>query len=356
MPPLADAHQFRSAADSHPIDRAVLARYLERNGLHLDDDVEILQFATGLANINYRLSIAGRLVVLRRPPDGELPPGAHDMRREHRVLARLHQALALAPQGLHLCEDTSVIGVPFQIIEYRPGLIIKGGASPHLDGKPDVCADLARMLVETLAAIHAVDVTAVGLEDFGRPEGFIARTIAGWRSRAGRLEPSRATMHLVSEIGDWLTAQRIVDRRPTLLHSDFKLDNVILDPETLAPRAIVDWDMATRGDPLFDLATLLSYWTQAEDPECMHRLDQMPTAMSGFPTRNEIVAMYAEATGIDVSDIPALRVLAIYKLAVVFLQLFALYGTGADARPLYAGFDRLGEDILLFAKDAAADA
>ena len=246
-----------------------------------------------------------------------------------------------------------VLGVPFQIIEYRPGLVIKGDDRSLLDRHPQRCAELGRTLVSTLVSIHNVDVAAIGLEDFGRPAGFVARAIAGWRGRAERLQPVPTTATLAHELGDWLDRQPIADRRPTLLHSDFKLDNTILDPQTLEPRAVVDWDMSTRGDPLFDVATLLSYWTEPGDPECMQRLAQMPTSASGFPTRNEIAELYSSLTGIDLSDLPVLRVLAMYKLAVVFLQLHALYGVGPTANPKYAGFDKLGEDLLLFARDVA---
>ena len=348
-----DQHRFKSAAESHPIDRGGLSAHLASVGLHLDEDVEIRQFATGLANINYRLSVDGMLAVLRRPPPGDLPPGAHDMKREHHILSRLHKAHPLAPQSLHLCQDTSVLGVPFQIIAYRPGLVIKGDDKSQLEGDPQRCAALADMLVSTLVSIHRVDVDAIGLGDFGRPDGFIDRAITGWRGRAERLEPVASTAALVDEIGSWLNAQSVANRAPTLLHSDFKLDNLILDPETLQPRAVVDWDMGTRGDPLFDLATLLSYWSQADDPECMHRLAQMPSTARGFPTRSEVVDSYAAMTGVDVSDFPVIRVLAMYKLAVVFLQLHALYGRGSNADPRYVEFDKLGEELFLFARDVA---
>ena len=344
--PTADQHLFKPAAESQPIDRARLAEYLTSVGLHLDDDVEIRQFATGLANLNYRLSIDGQLAVLRRPPPGDLPPGAHDMKREHHILSRLHEAHPLAPPSLHLCEDTAVLGVPFQIIAYRPGLVIKGDDKSNLEGHPERCAALGDMLVSTLVSIHRIDVEAIGLGDFGRPDGFIDRAVRGWRGRAQRLQPVASTAALVEEVGNWLDAQSVAARPPTLLHSDFKLDNLILDPETLQPRAIVDWDMGTRGDPLFDLATMLSYWSQADDPECMHRLAQMPTTAPGFPSRSEVVDSYAAMTGVDVSDFPVIRVLAMYKLAVVFLQLHALYGRGPDADPRYAGFDQLGETVV----------
>lgn len=355
QPGAADAHVFRAAADSAPIDRDRLAAYLDGIGLPLEASEPIVQFGTGLANINYRLTAGGQRLVLRRPPGGDLPPGAHDMAREHRILSRLWQALPLAPRSLHLCEDRSIIGVPFQLIEYRPGLVIKGDDRRRFDGRPDVAARTGRMLIETLVAVHRVDAAAVGLDDLGRPEGFIDRAIKGWRGRAERLDLAPDVRTLTGEIAEWLSAQPIRPRAPTLLHSDFKLDNLIVHPETLDPVAIVDWDMGTRGDPLFDLATLLSYWAEPGDPACMHDMKQLPTAAPGFPSRNEVVAAYAKATGTDVSDYPVLRVLAMFKLAVVLLQLDALWRRGAAKGDDYAGLARIAAELLVFASDVARD-
>jgi len=348
-----DAHSFKPSDHSHPIERQRLAAYLSSVGLTTDPDAPIEQFATGLANINYRLVVNGSPAVLRRPPEGDLPPGAHDMAREHRILSRLNDALPLAPRSFHLCEDETIIGAPFQIIEYRPGLVIKGDDRSRLDSHPERCAQLGMTLVETLVAIHRVDTAAIGLDALGRPDGFIARAIKGWRGRAERLEPAPATRACAVEIGAWLEQQSFATRAPVLLHCDFKLDNVILDPETFAPRAVIDWDMGTRGDPLFDLATLLSYWTEPDDPECMHRLKQMPTTAPGFPRRAEIVESYAKLTGADVSDFHAHRVLAMFKLAIVFLQLHALRGMGPERGPLYATFDALAHDLLEYTHDVA---
>jgi aminoglycoside phosphotransferase (APT) family kinase protein len=349
-----DAHVFRAAGDAFPIDRERLGAYLAGIGLPIDPAEPVLQFGTGLANINYRLKAGGRMLVLRRPPDGELPPGAHDMSREHRILSRLWRALPLAPESVHLCEDRSVIGVPFQLIEYRPGLVIKGDDRRHFEGRPDVARQTGRMLIETLVAIHAVDADAVGLGDLGKPDGFIERARKGWTGRAERLDLAPQTAVLVRENSAWLEKQRVQTRKPTLLHSDFKLDNLIVEPETLRPVAIVDWDMGTRGDPLFDVATLISYWTQEGDPDCMHDMRQLPTAAPGFPTRDKVVAEYARLTGRDVSDFPVLRVLAMFKLAVVLLQLHALWKRGAAKGDDYARFERIATDLLVFAKDAAA--
>lgn len=348
---MSDAHIFRRADEAQPMDVGRLEDYLASRGMRLDTEQEILQFATGLANINYRARIDDRDVVLRRPPDGDLPPGAHDMKREHGVLSRLSKVFAPAPDSMHLCEDVDVIGVPFQIMEYRPGRVIKGDDSSFVGDDPARARRMGEMLVDTMTALHHVDVSAAGLADLGRPEGFLERAVAGWRRRADRLDPQADMRRLSEEIGNWLEAQSFQERDPTLLHCDLKLDNCILDPETLELRAVVDWDMGTRGDPLFDLGTLMSYWTEADDPVCMHQMAQMPTAAPGFQSRSEIVAQYARKTGHDVSDFPAVRVLCMFKLATVFHQLFATYGRGTDAQSDYIAFEQLAHDMYAFTHD-----
>ena len=339
-----DGHSFRSSEGTVPIDRSALAGWLAGVGRALDRDLPIRQFASGLANINYLIHAGGGRLVLRRPPSGDLPPGAHDMAREHRVLSRLGDAFPLAPRSLHLCQDAAVIGVPFQIIEYREGTVIKGDDRARL-GDSDVCRRLGLAMVETLAKLHAVDAGAVGLGNFGKPEGFTRRQIAGWKSRGERIADG-GTKALVDEIVAWLERQPVRERAPVLLHCDLKLDNMILAPNSLEPVAVVDWDQSTRGDPLFDLATTLSYWTEPGDPQVMHTMAQMPTAAPGFPTRAEAVAEYTRLTGTDVSDLEIYRVLAMLKLAVVFLQLHQLFVRGATTDARYAGFGVLARDLL----------
>lgn len=340
----ATGHTFREAATTVPIDRDRLAAWLDAAGLPLDPEAPIRQFASGLANINYLIHARGQRFVLRRPPSGELPPGAHDMAREHRVLSRLGDAFPLAPRSVHLCEDKSVIGVPFQIIEFREGVVIKGDDRSRL-GDPAVCSRVGHKMIETLAKLHAVDPAEVGLNGFGKPEGFTKRQIAGWKGRAERIADG-PTKRVTDEIAAWLEVQPVRDRLPVLLHSDLKLDNMILAADTLAPVAVVDWDQSTRGDPLFDLATTLSYWTEPGDPPVMHMMAQMPTAAPGFPTRAEAMVAYARLTGRDVSDIKLFRVLAMLKLSVVFLQLHQLWVRGETKDPRYAGFGDLARDLL----------
>ncbi|HVB67345.1 MAG TPA: phosphotransferase family protein [Acetobacteraceae bacterium] len=342
----------RPAADSVPLDWARVRTHLAAHGLRLDDDPPPRQFAGGLANLNYLIGIDGQPAVLRRPPLGPVPPGSHDMAREHRILSRLADALPVAPRSLHLCTDPEVIGAPFQILEYRPGLVIRATLPEPLAGRPEAGARLSEVLLETLAAIHAVDTAAIGLDDLGRPQGFLGRAVAGWRKR-GLAAQEDGTEALHREIGAWLERHERPDGAPTLLHNDFKLDNLILDPHDLSAVAVVDWDQGTRGDPLFDLATLLSYWVHPDDPPAMHDMAQMPADQPGFLTRTQAVERYAALTGRDVSDFLFHRVLGMYKLAVIFLQLGLRFRTGATTDPRYAAFTGIGSGILDFTFEIA---
>lgn len=340
---------------SQPLNTVAVAARLLRDGWHLDTTFSPRQFAGGLANLNYLIRLNDDWAVLRRPPSGPLPPGANDMGREHRILSALWRGLPLAPRSLYLCTDASVIGVPFQILEFRSGITLRGDSVHPLTPSPALGSVLSETLVATLAQIHSVDLEGLGLGTLGRPEGFFERQVNGWLGRAehvldGGLPPA------ARKIAEWLrTCAAPCDDRPVLLHSDFKLDNLMLDPDTFRATTVVDWDMGTRGPAMFDLATMLSYWTQADDPDCMHRLAQMPTALPGFMGREEVVAAYARVTGRDVSDIRSWRVLAILKLAVVFLQLHRRYVVGETTDSRYSSFGQLGNELFDFALAVAQE-
>lgn len=342
--------ELLSSAETVPVDWNRLAHYLQGQGLVFDPAQSIRQFAGGFANRNYMIVVDGRTIVLRRPPDGDLPPGAHDMSREHRILSRLTNALSFVPKSFHLCESRDVIGVPFQLIEYRAGIVVRGTDMSPAASHGDAPARLCEMLVTTLASLHQVDARSVGLEDLGKPEGFIARAIAGWSKRGG-LVAEVQTQSVIGDISSWLGRQRFRARDATILHCDFKLDNLILNPSDLSPVALIDWDMGTRGDPLFDLATLLSYWAEPGDPPALRQLQQMPTAHAGFWSRAEVATRYAALTGCDLADLPAMQVLALFKLGVVFLQLHRQWINGAVKDHRYAEFGQLGDDLLVVAHD-----
>lgn len=345
-------HELRSAQDSVPIDWEAVRTHLAAHGHRLDNDPPPRQFAGGLANLNYLIHLDGQPAVLRRPPMGDLPAGAYDMAREFRILSRLPDALPFIARGLHLCDDPSVIGQRFQIIEYRPGLVIREHMPPELAHRKDIGDRLSQVMLETIAAIHAVDTKAVGLDDLGRPEGFLSRAVSGWRKRGlAAKEDGTETLH--REVGAWLETNIVPEGPPGLLHNDFKLNNMILDPVTFSPRAVVDWDQGTRGDPLFDFATLLSYWIHADDPWAMHDMEQMPAVEACLCPRLEAVAAYARISGRDVSNILFHRVLSMYKLSVIFLQLGFRYRSGATTEPRYAPLSAVGTGILEFTHEIA---
>lgn len=324
----------------------------------LDTDTPAARFSGGLANLNYRIFVDGSPAVLRRAPSGPLPPGAHDMAREHRVLSALSPAFPLAPNSLLLCADPAVLGAPFQILEYRAGRTVRGDDLSVLQPGEDLPGALCSLVAEPLAALHAVDPAACGLSDLGRPEGFVPRNAARWSARAKELAEGREETALAADIAAWLDRQLGGwDRSDvSLLHCDFKLDNMILHPDRLVPVGIVDWDMATRGEPLFDLATLLSYWSEPGDPECLRELGQMPTALPGFPSRRDMAEAYAAASGRPLAGLEDLYVLCLFKTAVVFLQLHARWKSGALGDDRYARFERLGWDLMTHAWDVARGA
>ncbi len=352
-------HALKPAAAGVPQDWPRLAEHLRRHDLTLDIGDPPRQFASGFGNLNYLLTIDGAPAVLRRPPLGPIPPGANDMARESRILERLWQAYPLAPRCLHASLDDSVLGAPFFIMEYRAGLVIGGSFSAAYDawrgedGAP-VGIVIASSLIDALVALHGVDPVDVDLDTLGKPEGFLARTRAGWATRAD-LAWGGAPPPVLGELLDWLDAHPVEEGAPTLLHNDFKLDNVILDPATFNPVAVIDWDMGTRGDPLYDLAVLLSYWTEAGDPPVMHQLAQMPSAGHGFPSREAVASAYAVRRGRPLTEFAVYRVLAILRLAVVFMQLNRRYREGGSDDARFGAFGDLANGLLEFARDVAKE-
>jgi aminoglycoside phosphotransferase (APT) family kinase protein len=330
-----------------------LSDHLGRAGHNFQTSPVPRQFSGGFGNLNYRIMLDGAAAVLRRPPPGPLPPGANDMLREGRILRGLEGHFPLTPRCLHLCDDTSVLGVPFLIMDYRAGIVIGGEVPKPHAGRREVGETLSTMLSEVLIDLHAVDPAAAGLETLGRPEGFLLRTAKGWATRAelaweGTL-PSRVT-----EIIDWLERTPAHEGTPVLLHNDFKLDNMILDPNTLAPRALIDWDLGTRGDPLWDLAVLLGYWAEPDDHPAMLNLGQMPTTEPGFPKRVDVIEKYARQSGRDIRDIRQYRTVAQFRLAVVFRQIFRRFRDSGETNERALTFDVLAEDLLDFTMDVMA--
>ena len=346
---------FKSREEEVKQDWDALARHLRAHGHELTGAEPPRQFASGFGNINYLLEMDDESRVLRRPPTGPVPPGANDMGRESKILSGLWREFPLAPKCLHFCDDDTVLGAPFFIMEYRPGLVIGGEMPAGVAARGAPGDVLGKHLVTLLHDLHRVDPEAVGLGDLGRPEGFRERTAAGWLRRA-RMAWDGEPPAVVDEIEAWLAVDRTLPEQDTaFLHNDFKLDNVVLDPDSLDPVAVLDWDLGTRGDPLVDLGVMLGYWTEADDPEAMQQLRQMPTGGYGFPTREAVAADYAARTGRDLSGFKWYRVLTSFRVAVIFQQLHRRYREGGAGDPRFMEFGRLAEGLLEFSHEVAQD-
>ena len=350
MNTLEQGRKFLSEVDQTSQNWDSLAKHLAMHGMNLDGTPPPRQFSAGFGNLNYLISVNNQLQVLRRPPMGPIQPGSNDMVRESKILNRLWEKFPLAPLCHHVCENTAVLGGAFFIMDYRPGLVINGSISKELTENSGI--KLGRMMAEQLANLHAIDPAEVGLEKLGNPEGFLVRTLRGWSKRAAAAWEGERNSGL-DRVSNWLEKRLTPGTRTTLLHNDFKLDNIILSQDTLDPKAIIDWDMGTRGDPRWDLAVMLGYWTEASDPEVMLELDQMPTASHGFPSREKIFHLYKEFSAFDMDGFHAIRVLAIFRTAVIFRQLYMRYLHGDTADVRFARFGKSADGLLGFALDVA---
>lgn len=330
-------------------DEEALAAYLAGRLDGADGDLVVRQFGGGAANLTYELDYGDVVYVLRRPPLGPIAPKSHDMGREHAVLSRIHAVYEPAPQSYLFCDDTSVIGAPFLVMERRYGVVVRRRAPERFQAMPDAAHHLGMALVSGLARLHQVDYESLGLGDLGRPAGFVERQVEGWYGRwlKARIEDLPA----MDAVHQWLESGLPIDAGAALVHNDFKLDNCMFaadDPGHLV--AVFDWDMATLGDPLSDLGTLLTYWIDDDDPPGARAFSPMPHDLSGFPSRQELVERYAEVSGRDVSNVRFYHVLGLFRLAVILAQIHIRWVRGQTEDHRFA---QLGELVELVAERAA---
>jgi len=319
------------------LDTARLEPWLRARLPEAEGPLSLRQFGGGHANLTYLVALGAREYVLRRPPLGPIAPGSHDMAREHRVLSALSRVFALAPQSYLLCEDESLIGAPFQVMERRRGQVIRTELAEPYRGDPTLCRRIGEMLVDVLADLHRVDAAAAGLGRLGHPEGFVARQLAGW-ARRWEAAKDREVAEMRAVIA-WLERHLPRSERVALLHNDYKLDNLLVGAEDPGVAvAVLDWDMCTRGDPLMDLGYLLNFWSEAGDDPAWIRAAGMPTVHPGFPGRAAAVARYAERTGFDVSEVHWYHVFGVFKIAVVLQQIYIRFLRGQTEDRRFAVF------------------
>ena len=301
-----------------------------------ENPLTVRQFGGGAANLTYLLDYGSHEYVLRRPPLGPVAASAHDMARESKVLLRLWKAFPLAPRAYLFSDDESVVGAPFFIMERRHGIVVRHSLPQIYDPQPDAPRRMGEALVETLADLHAVDFSTLGLGGLGRPAGFISRQIEGWwrRWQAAKL----ADLPTMNAVYEWLRANEPPAGPPSLLHNDYKLDNVMLaadDPGRIV--AVFDWDMCTLGDPLSDVGALLAYWCLPDDPPHFQAMAMMPID-GRFPRRQELVAHYAERSGRDVSAIHFYHALSLFRVTVIIAQIYIRFVRAQTQDERFAAF------------------
>jgi aminoglycoside phosphotransferase (APT) family kinase protein len=313
-----------------------------------EGSLQVRQFPSGASNLTYLVQIGDWEGVLRRPPFGPVPPKAHDMEREAGLLQKISPAFPLAPMPYVFCNDLSILGVPFYVMERRKGMVLNHAFPPDVTPTGELCRRISLTVVETLVQIHAVDWQAAGLSEFGHPEGFLARQVKGWIERYFRAQTD--DIPEVEPLTRWLAEHVPQSQAPTLIHNDFKLNNMILDSNDLTrPVAVLDWEMATVGDPLFDLAVSLTYWVTSEDPEELQTVLPTVTTLPGFINRAEFMEIYAQKSGRDLSSMHFYMTFAYFKLAVIIQQIYARWKKGQTQDERFAIFGNRVRDVILYA-------
>ncbi len=315
-------------------DVAAVAAWLARE-VGIEGTPEVRQFAGGASNLTYQLSYPDRELIMRRPPAGVKAKGAHDMGREYRIQSALKPVFGRVPTMVGFCADESVIGSEFYVMERLEGTILRKDLPSDWDLSPDEVSELCRRAVDVLIDLHGVSVSAAGLGDLGKGEGYVARQVGGWsrRYRAARTEG----------VGDgeavmaWLHAHQPADVGACLIHNDYRFDNLVLD-DAREVIGVLDWEMATVGDPLMDLAGGLAYWVEAGDDQTFQLFRRQPTTAPGMWTRAEVVDYYTARTGLPVSPEQwrFYEVFGLFRLCVIMQQIYYRYFHGQTHNPDFA--------------------
>ncbi len=291
------------------------------------------QFPSGHSNLTYLVRLGGKEMVLRRPPFGSKVKSAHDMGREFRVLAKLHPAYSPAPKVVLFCDDPSVLGCPFYVMEPIRGIILRRELPAGFAFSPETARRLSESFVDNLSRLHGLDYAAIGLADLGKPQGYVERQVKGWTERYYGSQTH--DLPEVAQISAWLQEHMPPAREAALIHNDYKYDNVVLDANDITKIAgVLDWEMCTIGDPLTDLGSALAYWVDPQDSQELQRIRWGPTNFPGSLTRAQLLERYAQKTGRDVSDMVFYLAFAQFKVAVIVQQIYYRYHQGLtkDAR------------------------
>ncbi|MBF6561017.1 MAG: phosphotransferase family protein [Candidatus Binataceae bacterium] len=347
--------EYGEVRDEEQLDWPKLVAYLREHHTPGADHgpLEVKQFRGGHSNLTYLLRFGDQEWVVRRPPFGPLPPSAHDMGREHRVLSRIWAAYPPAPRAIVMCDDPSIIGAPFFVMERRSGFVVPN-RSPLPSGirqTPAVFRAMSEGFIDALADLHSVDYAKLDLVGLGRPDGFVRRQITGWMDRWEKAKTIEVP--LMNKLGAWFLEHMPPAQTPAILHNDFFLHNVMFAPDNSGQVVgVFDWEMSTLGDPMIDLGTSLNYWREANDPEEFIEMAEgfAHTTRPGFMKRDELVERYARRSGRDVSHAAYYRAWGNWKTATVLQQIYVRFVRGQTTDPR---FERMGTHPPILARAAA---
>ncbi|MDY0161837.1 phosphotransferase family protein [Desulfobotulus sp.] len=317
------------------LDLERLSAYLRKTISGMDGEIRVHQFPSGFSNLTYLLKSGDREMVLRRPPFGKKAKTAHDMGREYRILSSLRPIFPLCPEPLCFCEDPAIMGCDFYVMERIPGIILRKELPQGLSLSPEQARRLCENLVTVHADLHSLDIQAAGLENFGKPEGYVRRQVEGWSKRfRDARTPDVPDFETIME---WLARKQPEDtKKPGIIHNDFKFDNVVLDPrDPTRIIGVLDWEMATIGDPLMDLGASMAYWINETDSENLKLTRLMPTTLPGMMSREEVVAKYAEKTGRNVKGFDFYYAFGLFRLAVIAQQIYYRFYHGQTQDPRF---------------------
>ncbi len=320
------------------VDPARLRAYLREHlpgGSAPDAELQLQRHEAGYSNETFFIQRGEQRWVLRRPPRGELLPTAHDVLREYRVLSGLYGTAARVPKPLLACEDATVIGAPFYLMERVEGLVIREELPVAFDPSTER-RRLGEEMIDALVELHSVDWQAAGLGNLGRPQGYLERQLRRWSGQLDLTLPRTRELPGIAEVTAWLRQHLPESPAPSIVHGDYKLDNVVFAAGAPARlEAVLDWEMATIGDPLADLAWMMAYWGPSTGPgeEVLPGSNAL-TSLSGFQTREELVALYEERSGRAMRNFQFYFCLGVWKLAIIMEGLYAgfLEGTAANQR------------------------
>lgn len=321
--------RVKKPRDGEDLDAEKLRTFL---GDKVVGSLEIFQYPSGHSNLTYLVrDAAHNELVIRRPPRGANIKSGHDMSREFRVLSALYPVYSRVPRPVAYCDDLSVLGVPFFVMERVEGVILRGQDASGMALTPKNMASICETFVQNLVDIHGVELTAE-IRDLGRPEGYVQRQVVGWTARYEKAKTD--DIPEMNRAAAWLAENMPEDAHPTMIHNDYKYDNIVFTEDLDEVAAVLDWEMATVGDPLMDLGTTLAYWVEPEDPDFLQEISG-PTALPGNLTRLQLASRYAELSGRDIEHLLFYYVYGLFKIGVIGQQIYKRYAQGLTKDPRF---------------------